>query len=255
MTSTYQYPIYRAPDVNLRQQIMEHLQTLYYSDQFSQVKTSAETGDDILIGEGYQMIVMNEFTLDGGSITIDGELFILDMSNLVKWADITGQIDTRIGATNPAWTQIGAGPFYAYAFQVNDECWVNFHVPHDIVPGSDVHLHCHWLPSSTSTNTVKWEWYYTFAKGFDQEAFDTTGTQITAEEAGPGVAYQHMVTETAAITIPAMTEPDGFILTRMRRVTNGGTDNPNTIYVITTDLHYQTNGQVGTTNKAPDFYA
>jgi hypothetical protein len=255
MTSAYQYPIYRAPDVNLRQQIMEHFESLYFADQFSQVKTSVETDDAILIPEGYQMIVMNEFTLDGGDITIDGELFILDMSNLAKWADITSQVDTRLGATNPAWTQIGAGPFYAYAFAVNDECYANFHIPHDIVPGSDIHLHVHWLPSGTSTNNVKWEWYYSFAKGFNQAAFNTTGTAITAEQAGPGTAYQHMVTETAAVTIAALTEPDGFLLTRLRRVAASGAANADTIFVITTDLHYQTNGQIGTTNKAPDFYA
>mgnify|MGYP003572056674 CR=1 FL=1 len=170
------------------------------------------------------------------------------------WRDITGQVDTRLGATNPTWTQIGSGPFYAYAFSVNDECWVNFHIPHDIVPGSDIHLHCHWLTSGTSTNSVKWEWYYSFAKGFNQAAFNTTGTLITAEEAASGVAYQHMVTETAAITISALTEPDGFLLTRMRRVTNGGSENLDTVFVITTDVHYQSTN-MPTSGKAPDFYA
>lgn len=169
------------------------------------------------------------------------------------WRDITGQVVTRIGATNPTWTQIGSGPFFAYAFAVNDECTVGFHIPHDIVPGSNIHLHCHWLPSGTSTNNVKWEWYYSFAKGFNQEAFNTTGTAITAEQAGPGTAYQHMVTETAAITIASLTEPDGFLLVRMKRVAPTGDANADTIYVITTDVHYQSTN-LPTAGKAPNFY-
>lgn len=176
-------------------------------------------------------------------------------ANNFGWNDILGQIDTRIGGTNPTWSQIGAGPFYAYAFALNDECFVQYHIPHDIVPGSDIHLHCHWLSSGTSTNTVKWEWYYSFAKGFNQAAFNTTGTQITAEQAGSGTAYQHMVTETTGITIAALTEPDGFLMTRMRRVTNGGADNADTIYVLTADVHYQSTGISSTANKSPGFYA
>jgi len=257
MPAPYQYPIYRAPDVNLRQQIMEHLQSLYWADQFSQIKTSVETDESVLIPEGYQMIVMNEFTIDGGSVTIDGEFFILDMKNLLKWADKEGTIDTRTGATNPTWTQLGSGPFYAYAFNIGppaSECWISYHVPHDI--GSNViHFHAHWTTNGTDTNTVKWSFTYSFARGFDQEAFGTTGTTVTAEQAASGTAYQHMVAETDAVTIPTMTEPDGLILVYIKRVTNGGSDNGDTVYLLEADLHYQSNGQIGTTNKAPDFYA
>lgn len=169
------------------------------------------------------------------------------------WRDITGQIDTRQGATNPTWTQIGAGPFYSYAFQVNDVCWISYHIPHDYLPGSDFHIHCHWFPSGTDANPVRWEWFYSFAKGFDQEAFDTTGTSITAEEAAPGVAYQHMVTETVAIDGSSITEPDGIIMTRMRRVTNGAVENGDTIFVIETDVHYQSTN-MATIDRSPDFY-
>ena len=43
-------------------------------------------------------------------------------SNYWTWRDLEGAIDTRgVGATDPAWTIIGAGPFYD-------------HVPHDILP-------------------------------------------------------------------------------------------------------------------------
>jgi len=174
-------------------------------------------------------------------------------SNDWGWRDITGQILSRgVGATDPAWTQVGAGTQYAYAFALNDIAWIKYHVPHDYVPGSSFHLHVHWFPSGTNANIVKWSWDYTYAKGFNQGAFDATGTTITAQEAGPGVALQHMVTETVAIDA-GITEPDGHIMVALTRVANGGTDNTDTIYVIDADVHYQSTN-LATVGKAPSFY-
>jgi hypothetical protein len=62
-----------------------------------------------------------------------------------------------------------------------------------------------------------------------------------------------MVTETAGVTISGLTEPDGLIICRIRRVTNGGTDNADNIYLLTADLHYLSNSQA-TPGKAPNFY-
>lgn len=170
------------------------------------------------------------------------------------WRDLEGAIDTRVGATNPTWTIIGAGPFYAYAFTLGDEAFITYHVPHDIVPGSDIHFHAHWMTNGTETNSVKWEFTYSYAKGFNQEAFSTTGTTIAAEQAASGTAHQHMVTETAAITIPGLTEPDGLIMMRLERVTNGGTNNTDTVYLLEADVHYQSTN-ASTVGRAPDFYA
>lgn len=173
------------------------------------------------------------------------------------WRDLEGTIDTRTGSTNPTWTIIGAGPFYAYAFDytpTQDEAFITYHIPHDIVPGADIHFHIHWMTNGTSTNTVKFECTYTHAKGFDQEAFSTTGTQFNLEQAASGTAYQHMVVESDAVTIPGLTEPDGLILLHFKRVTNGGTDNADTVYVLEADIHYQSTN-ASTPGRAPNFYA
>ena len=170
------------------------------------------------------------------------------------WRDITSQITIRgAGSNNPSWSNIG-GNFYGYNFDVGDECFMAFHIPHDIVPGEDIHLHAHWLCISTdTTNTVKWEFNHTFAKGFDQEAFNMTGSTDSAEQAS-GAQYQHMVAETAAVTIAALTEPDGIIYTRISRVTNGATDVANgQVFLLTADIHYESDSQA-TLNKAPNFY-
>jgi hypothetical protein len=174
-------------------------------------------------------------------------------NNDIGWRDITGAIDVRgVGANDPAWTQIGSGPFYGYKFIVNDQCWFVYHIPHDIADDT-VYFHSHWISNGTSTATVKWEYVYSYAKGFNQAAFNTTGTTVYSEEAASGTAYQHMVTETAGATISGLTEPDGLIIARVRRVTNGGTDNADNIYLLTADLHYLSNSQA-TPGKAPNFY-
>lgn len=202
------------------------------------------TADSLTVTDVYRDVTSGE-----------GDKFGTPASSDFGWADITAPISVRgVAATDPSWTQISTGPFYAFAFGVGDYVWQPFHVPHDIVPGSDVHFHVHWLPSGTDSNTVKWQFDYAYAKGFNQEAFDPAGASVTAEQAGPGVAYQHMVTESDAVTISGLTEPDGIIYVRFGRVTNGGTDNTDTIYVLTADIHYQSTGMPATKNKAPNFY-
>lgn len=169
------------------------------------------------------------------------------------WRDILGPIEVRgVGANDPTWSQIGSGPFRAYKFALNDECWVSFHIPHDYKLGSDMHIHAHWIPDGTNTASVKWQFEYMFAKGHNQAAFAPAGTTITAEEAPPGTAYQHMVTETIAISDSAF-EPDGLLYCCITRVTNGGTDNTDGIFLLTADVHYQS-VNFATKNKEPDFY-
>ena len=175
-------------------------------------------------------------------------------SDKFGWRDITGEITLRgVAATDPSWDQIGSGPFYAYNFGLNDKVWMVYHVPHDIVPNAQIYLHTHWLADGTDANTVKWQWDYTYAKGFNQAAFDSTGTTITAEQAASGTAYQHMVTETVGITVDGLTEPDGLIIVCITRITNGGTNNTDGIFLLTADVHYQST-DMGTFGKAPDFY-
>lgn len=171
------------------------------------------------------------------------------------WRDITGEIVTRgVGATDPVWTQMGTSVFYAYAFDINDVCWINYHVPHDIVPNGLIHFHTHWITNGTSTNTVKWQFEYTYAKGFNQAAFGVASpTTITVEEAASGTAYQHMVSESDGQQISGLTEPDGIIQTKITRLTNGGSENGDTVYLLTADLHYQSTN-AGTYAKAPNFY-
>ena len=170
------------------------------------------------------------------------------------WRDITGQIQTRgVGATDPAWAQIGSSSFFGYNFDVNDVCWINYHVPHDIVPNAEIFFHTHWITNGTNAAVVKWQFEYTHALGFNQDAFVIAGTTVTAENAGPGIAYQHMISETDGQQLGDLSEPDGIVQCKITRLTNGGTDNTDGVFLLMADIHYQST-DMGTYGKAPDFY-
>lgn len=173
------------------------------------------------------------------------------------WKDMTSSISSAKvpPASAPTATNFGsAGSLQRqeFAFAVGDYVWLEpFHVNHDIKPNSLAHMHVHWTTNGTSTATVKWELSYQRALGHNQAAFGAP-TAITVTQAASGTAYQHMVAEdTTGIT---MYEPDELILVSLRRVTNGGTDNADTVFGLTVDFHYQAD-RSATKNKAPNFYA
>ena len=186
------------------------------------------------------------------------------------WRDITAPISVRgVAATDPSWSRIDSTNFWGFKFSVADYVWLTFHIPHDIVPSSDIHFHMHWFPAAQTspldTGYVTWEFEYAYAKGFNQAAFDfahTTSPEINsgivyATDQVPASNYQHMVTETAAVTIPDLTEPDGIIHVRVGRVNNQTSPMNNAavdIFGLTADIHYQTTN-LATKQKSPDFYA
>jgi hypothetical protein len=203
-----------------------------------------------------------------------------EVANDWGWRDILGQVRQRgVGGNDPTWAAISASVFSSWKFALNDEIWCDYHIPHDYVPGTDIYFHAHWLSDGSDLNTVKWEWTYAYADGFSRQAFDFAAPNtITAEAATmasddhfllpdtfdfllpdavsllllPTMTHGHNITETVAITIPGL-EVDGMIYVRLRRITNGGTDNTDGIFLITSDVHYQSNN-LATKNKAPDFY-
>jgi hypothetical protein len=169
------------------------------------------------------------------------------------WRDIIGSIDVQTtGPSNPAYKSVNGTAFFDFQFAVGEKAQVNFHIPHDYVAGTDVFFHAHWMTVGTQTDTAKWEFTYAYADGHGGGVFPfASATTVTAEEAADGVAYTHFVTETAAQTITM--EPDGILEVIITRITNGGTDLTDDVFLKMADLHYQSTN-IGTKDKAPDFY-
>jgi len=173
------------------------------------------------------------------------------------WRDMIGQIttpSTEIG--NPTREPVGDSDFTAYKFDLDEHVWIEYHINHDYRPGTPMYVHVHWLPDGTDTNSVKWLVQYVYAKGHNQANYnfgDGTGTSVEMEQAPPGTPFRHMTTEIASPIVNADFEPDGILWIKLNRVSNGGSNNNDGIFVLTVDVHYQSNA-IATKNRSPNFY-
>ena len=180
------------------------------------------------------------------------------------WRDLRAEIRTRgVGSSDPNDTTY-IGNIKAYTFSVGDEAWIEFHIPHDYVAGTDIHLHFHWSHNSAivTGGTVTWEADVTYAKGHNQDAFPATVNPTLSPNAST-TQYQHMVSEVQlSATSPSATqidtddlEPDGIVLARVylsaNNITSGGAVPDPFLHEV--DIHYQSTN-IATKQNAPDFY-
>lgn len=207
-------------------------------------------------------------------ITLNGSIILpkekgygikVDLDNATfGWRDLLGEIRTRgVGATDPNdATYIGG--IKAYEFAVNDEAWMNFHIPHDYVNGTDIYFHFHWSHDSTTVTggSTTWMAEVTYAKGHNQEAFITPITANTTQDASL-TQYQHMISEVQLSSLTPNSnqfntsniEPDGLIMVRVYLYANDITDSsavPDP-FLHFADIHYQTTS-IGTKSRFPDFW-
>lgn len=169
------------------------------------------------------------------------------------WRDIIGTPQEPVSGTGkPTWTQIASSGVYTWNYITSDVQYYTWHIPHDYVPGSDIHFHVHWFGSQTAGNYTKWTFSYLYSKGHAQTAFPTTVTSVSVEQQQSTTAYTHMIAETAGVTISGL-EVDGLILCKVTRSTPAGTDVSGGVFVPCVDLHYQSTN-MATKQKSPDFY-
>lgn len=172
------------------------------------------------------------------------------------WKDMIAAVSTAGVPSSSAPTLAAFGPSgnrKEMSFAINDYVYLQpFHTNHDIKPNGLAYLHVHWTTNGTNTATVKWEMEILRALGHNQAAFGAPITK-TVEQAASGTAWQHMVTEVGDVDALTLTEPDELILVTLKRITNGGTDNTDSVFGLMCDLHYQSDRDA-TRNKVPDFY-
>jgi hypothetical protein len=201
-----------------------------------------------------------------GKLTVKTAINIADGTSSSKimvagasgcWRDITGDISVRgSGANNPAWTSFRAGLF-AYEFSASQmkEVWLTFHIPHDYVPGSPLHLHVHWVDANGNppdAGVVRWGFEYSYADGHNTAAFPTTAT-VYVEQAPNMNRWQHMIAETDALAITPTV--DGLLMVRIfRDATHINDTNVDAVHLLTADVHYMSSN-LGTVDKVPPFYS
>lgn len=235
--------------------------------------------DTFRLGSSVGGSYLDTISIDAGNVVLEktsGRGIKVDITTpTFGFADLLGdQFSKNTGATKPTLAAYN-GAVDAWQFANGDEAFLTYHIPHDYVPGTDIHLHIHWSQTSATVTGGTLDFKYTFihAKGHNQasgSAFTSTpitGTfsSININDGGAGLTrYQQHFTE---VTISAATataalldrddlEPDGVIELTFEMVTNNLTDSVTVLdpFIHYVDIHYQTTGLIGTKAKAPDFY-
>jgi hypothetical protein len=75
------------------------------------------------------------------------------------WEDELGPIIVKgTGANDPTWKAFN-GNHFGYAFEPTskmNQCWVDFHLHHNMNPQKPVFIHVHWLPADATAGIVRW---------------------------------------------------------------------------------------------------
>ena len=181
------------------------------------------------------------------------------------WHDITGALNVDGDSANRA-------PFNTYRNTIKSrqfttglkEAFVDFHIPHDYVSGTELYIHVHWshISATVTGGSATWGIEMIYAKGHDQAAFAASVTPTILQNAST-TQYQHMIAETAMTTSggsgtqldTALIEADGVVQARIYLDSNDITDSVTVPdpFVHFVDIHYQSTG-IGTKQKTPDFW-
>ena len=173
------------------------------------------------------------------------------------WRDLLGTIQVLGTSYNdPAFLSYGTSSTRQFQFSstVYNEIVISYHIPHDYVPNTPIHIHMHWSDAESiqGSGSVVWSFDIMYAKGHGQSPFQEIGIH-SATQVNPEIQYQHMVAETAEITIPGL-EIDGIVIVRMYRdIFNPSDTLMDPVFGHMADIHYRSNS-LATKNKAPNFY-
>lgn len=172
------------------------------------------------------------------------------------WKDLVSPL-TPVGVPSefaPSYESFGpSGLRRELAFQVGDYAFSRaMHVTHDIKVGGKALVHVHWSTSGTSLEPVRWEFQISRAIGHNQ-AYFSAETSLFVQQSSNGGAWRHMIAEVTLPEALTLTEPDELLLVTLRRVSNGATDNPDNVFALLVDFHYEADRDT-TPNRAPGFY-
>ncbi|KKK54874.1 hypothetical protein LCGC14_3080290, partial [marine sediment metagenome] len=91
------------------------------------------------------------------------------------FADLLGdQFSKNTGATKPTLVAYN-GAVDAWQFSNGDEAFLSYHIPHDYVPSTDIHLHVHWSQNNTGATggTIDFKYFAIYSKGHNQASGST----------------------------------------------------------------------------------
>jgi hypothetical protein len=197
----------------------------------------------------------------------------------LTWAELDGNFSDLSDRTNLSWAQVGGEPSvvegsgnapelvpfigginaWSYGPSSLSEAFATSDLPFDWCPGTDLVYGVHWSPgNSTATGTVRFGLEFTHAWTYGQgdlSVFPATTTVYIQPTITEGTPYEHYLHFNApADNFPAsMAQQNMRFLVRIFRDGGNAADTfPDPIFIIGTDLFYQTD-RLGTPTKAPPF--
>ena len=172
-----------------------------------------------------------------------------------SWNDITSTfLPSAVNpSVTPTFSAFGANGLYALKFAEGDIAFINFHIKHDILIGTDLYPHVHFSPATTMSEgqTIVWIFEYAYANRESAESFTGTLDSITLTYTATGaeVAGDHLVVECSDEDTIPVKDVDSVMLCK---ITLGDGTYAGDVFGHTADLHYKV-GRVSTPNKAAPF--
>jgi hypothetical protein len=203
------------------------------------------------ISDGYNTNISGDIVIDG-TLKVTGQIYpIATPGN--GWFDIIGLvIPPGVGPTIPVLTAVSAphGNFRWPLFALNDVFEYRAHIPHGIDAAAGIYLHVHMAVDGIQTGIVKFEFEYTYAHGYSRQQFSSPLT-TTCQQAATGVAKTHQILEISSPILVNQIETDGILCVICKRVTNGGTDVTNNVFVPFVDAHIRLKSLTSTNRNYP----
>lgn len=221
---------------------------LYDGDgyQWVEASASAAVGDTVVVAD--QLILPKE-VFHGIQIDIDNPNW--------GWHDLVGSIEVRSGTANsPSFIDYTGTHIKAFAFSANtmNECFIVYHVPHDYVPGTAIHMHVHWSNAAVTPDTgdVIWGFEYMWAQGYSQQVWQFAPIVLVTQPSS-STRYMHQIIETGPLTLAGL-EVDSLICVRVFRDASNVLDTClDQVFAHMSDIHYQSTN-MATKNKNVNFY-
>ena len=178
----------------------------------------------------------------------------------IGWNDLVQDVNVKVGTNAP---ELGTFRDNIAAFMFGPdqatECFSNFHMRHDYIPGTMIYPHVHWSINSLNTGVVRWGIEYTLARRWESTGLRTFGPvqtlYIDCNVAAPS-QYMHFVNESPdGAGIPGTDlETDALVLCRFFRDSEHPNDTfPDPVFLLTVDIHYECS-HLSTPSRFPPFY-
>lgn len=184
---------------------------------------------------------------------LDGNFVDLSARTATAWMMDGLEPTLREGVGNPAELATFKGNTVAYLFVDGSvsETYVNWDVPFNWAPGTDLYAAIHWSPgANTNTGTVRWG--LEFTSSAVNSTFSDTNTFYVDSNVSIASPWKHIQAVSASYPGSALSPNQRFLI-RLYRDGASGTDTFNAgAYLVGIDFYYQVS-KFGTPSFTPPY--